>query len=188
MQKPSRANTIIGMMVLIFALVSVFVWIPMDTATGLIEKVRGRQAVGDALAPTLACVFLIFGSAMLLLFERNAKSQPAVTGEQAGFITRIVGVIVLGILMMRWTGPGIAELANLFRAEAIDYRLLRVTPGWRHIGFVLGGVFIVAGMISVVERKVTRRAVLTALAAVAVIISVFDLPFEDLLLPPNGDV
>lgn len=188
MEKISRANTLIGVMVLLFAVLCVFVWIPMDTQTGLIEKVRGRQSIGDALAPTLACGFLIFGSLWLLLFERKAANQPTITRAQAGFITRIVVVIVVGILVMRWTGPILAEFANLFRAEPIEYRLLRITPGWRHVGYVLGGVIVVAGMISIVENKLTRRAVLTALLAIVVFIAIFDLPFEDLLLPPNGDV
>jgi len=89
---------------------------------------------------------------------------------------------------MRYTGPVLAELVNIFRAEPIEYRLLRATPGWKHVGFVLGGVIVVSGMITIVERRFTRRAVLTALVAVLVMIAVFDLPFEDLMLPPNGDV
>ena len=188
MEKKSLTNTVIGVLVLLFAVLCVFVWIPLDTQSGLIEKVRGRQAIGDALAPTLACGFLIFGGVMLLLFERNATDQPTVSRAQAGFIARMVGVIVFGILVMRWTGPALAELVSLFRPEPIENRLLRGTAGGRHVGFVLGGVIIVAGMITIVEHKFTRRALLTALIAVSLFIAIFDIPFEDLLLPPNGDV
>ena len=46
----------------------------------------------------------------------------------------------------------------------------------------------VTGVIYVVERKFTPRAVMTGICAVIVLLLVFDLPFEDLQLPPNGDV
>lgn len=184
----SRANLYIGLFFLAAALFAIFVWIPLDTETGLTEKARRRILIGDALAPTIACVFVILGGLLLVLRERKAAHQPVLSGSQLAFILRIVAVIIVGILVMRYAGPAAAELANLFRSEPAEYRLLRATPGWKHIGFVAGGVILVSGMISIVERKVTRRAVLTALVAVLLMIAVFDMPFEDLQLPPNGDV
>ena len=97
-------------------------------------------------------------------------------------------VTIVSLLVMRFAGPFFAEIANLFRAEPIEYRLLRATPGWKHVGFVLGGVMMVSGIIAIVERGFSRRGLLTAVLAVVVMILVFDVPFEDLLLPPNGDV
>lgn len=188
MSTHSRSNLFIGLLGLALALLAIFVWIPMDTDSGLIERVRGRTVIGDALAPTIAAGFVVLGGLLLILRERKAVDQPVVTRSQVWFLMRIVGVIVAGILAMRYTGPALAELVNLFRPEPIDYRLLRATPGWKHVGFILGGMIVVAGMIAIVERKFTRRAVLTALAAILVMIAIFDLPFEDLLLPPNGDV
>ena len=43
-------------------------------------------------------------------------------------------------------------------------------------------------MISFVEQRITWRALWVALAAVIGIIVLYDLPFDDVLLPPNGDV
>ena len=183
-----RSNVYIGLFFVTAALLAVFVWIPLDTDTGLIEKVRGRRIIGDALAPTIAGGFLFLGGLLLLLAERNAPDQPVISAGQIGFIARMLSVILIGLLTMRYAGPALAELANLFRDEPVEYRLLRATPGWKHVGFVLGGLIIVTGMITIVERRFSRRALLTALVAVLVIIAVFDLPFEDLLLPPNGDV
>ncbi len=184
----SRSNLYIGLFFLIIALLAIFVWIPLDTETGLTEKARRRILIGDALAPTVACVFLLVGGLILVLFERRASDQPVIARSQVLFIGRIMSVIVLGVFVMRFSGPILAELVNLFRAEPIEYRLLRATPGWKHVGYVLGGMIVVAGMISIIERKITRRAVVTALFAVLIMLAVFDLPFEDLLLPPNGDV
>lgn len=188
MSAHSRSNLYIGLFFLVVALLAIFVWIPLDTETGLTEKARRRVLIGDALAPTVACGFLLVGGLLLIFRERNATDQPVITRTHVLFLRRILAVIIAGILVMRYTGPALAELANLFRSEPVEYRLLRATAGWKHVGFVLGGVFIVSGMIAIVERKLTRRAVLTACVAVLVIIAVFDLPFEDLLLPPNGDV
>ncbi len=188
MSAHSRSNLYIGLVFFGLALFAIFVWIPLDTETGLTEKARRRILIGDALAPTVACVFVVLGGLLLIFRERKASGQPTLTQAHLWFLGRIVGVIVLGILVMRYTGPLLAEVTNLFRAEPIEYRLLRATPGWKHIGFVFGGMVVVSGMISIVERKFTRRAALTSLVAVLVMIAIFDLPFEDLLLPPNGDV
>lgn len=188
MSASSRSNLLIGLVFLAVSLLVALVWVPLDTDTGLVEKVRGRKTIGDALAPTIACGFLFLGGLLLVVMERNALVQQMMTRAQLGFIARLLGVIVFGILVMRYAGPALAELVNQFRAEPIEYRLLRATPGWKHVGFVLGGMIVVSGMIAIVEHKFTRNALLTALIAVLFMIAVFDLPFEDLLLPPNGDV
>lgn len=188
MQRASASNTVIAVVVGLLAVLVVFVWIPADTATGIVEKVRGRTAIGDALAPTVAGAFLLLGSVLILIFERRAPDQPVLSLAQMGFLLRCVGVIVAGVLVMRWTGPLLAELFNLFRAEPISYRLLRASPGWQQVGFATGGVVMVSGLIAIVEHGFSRRGLLTALGAVALLIAVFDLPFQDLLLPPNGDV
>jgi len=155
MSTHSRSNLYLGLFFGVIALFAIFVWIPLDTETGLTEKARRRILIGDALAPTLACGFILVGALLLVLKERAAAAQPVIARSHVWFLTRM---------------------------------LLRATPGWKHVGFVLGGVIVVSGMITIVERRFTRRAVLTALVAVLVMIAVFDLPFEDLMLPPNGDV
>ena len=84
---------------------------------------------------------------------------------------------------MRWAGPA---LAGLLTDEG--YRPLRDTAPWKYLGFLVGGSGMIAAMISLVEGRISRRAVLIGLVAAVALILVYDLPFDDLLLPPNGDV
>ena len=188
MPSPSRSNLYIGLICIIFAITLIFVWIPLDTDSGIVEKVRGRFNIGDALAPTVAACFVLVGSILLLVSERNDAFQPVLGNSHFSFIASLMVVTIVSLLVMRFAGPFFAEIANLFRAEPIEYRLLRATTGWKHVGFVLGGVMMVSGIIAIVERGFSRRGLLTAVLAVVVMILVFDVPFEDLLLPPNGDV
>lgn len=188
MSESTRSNLYLGLGCAAFALVTLFIWIPLDTDSGIIEKVRRRYVIGDALAPTVAAGFLLIGGLLLALNERLAKTQPVVSRSSLKFILKVSAILIVSVLLMRWTGPILAELANLFRADPIEYRLLRATAGWKHVGFVIGGGIMIAGLMSLVERRFSGRSVVIAMVAVAAIIAVFDLPFEDLLLPPNGDV
>jgi len=188
MATQSRSNLYLGLFCVAIALVLIFIWIPLDTKTGIVEKVRGRFVIGDALAPTVAAGFVLVGGLLLLVFERNAASQTALSARQVKFIASLSALIIVSFGVMRFAGPAFVEFSNLFRDEPLEYRLLRATSGWKHIGYVLGGVLMVSGIIAIVERQMSRRAVLMGLVAVFIFIAVFDLPFDDLLLPPNGDV
>ena len=174
----SRANLYLGLVSLVLALVVIFLWIPLDTDTGLIEKVRRRVTIGDALAPTIAACFVVVGGGLLVLAERNAADQPGLTSGNLRHVLWVLGLVALALLLMRWAGPLLME----------DYRLLRATTPWKWVGFVLGGTILVTGLISAIERRLSLRALLIGVAATGVLIVLFDLPFDDLLLPPNGDV
>ena len=130
----------------------------------------------------------LLGGLVLCVFERSADAQPDLRKDQITFVAMLSAVVIVSIGIMRFAGPAAAEFTNMFRNEPIEYRLLRATPGWKHIGFILGGVTMVSGIVAIVEHRLSSRAVLTGIVAVLVLIAVFDLPFEDLLLPPNGDV
>jgi len=86
---------------------------------------------------------------------------------------------------MRYVGP---LLLNLFEGDSAEYRLLRDTVPWKYLGFIAGGVWLIVSLIAFNERKIRWQHFLIALAAVLVLIAFYDLPFDDLLLPPNGDV
>lgn len=188
MTEKSRSNLILGGACVLFALVTLLVWIPLDTDTGIIERVRRRYVIGDALAPTVAAAFILIGGLLLIFNERRASDQPVLSRSHVNFLAQLISITVVSILVMRWSGPLVVELLNLFRAETLDYRLLRATDGWKHIGYILGGISLVAGVISLVQGRMTMRALVVGIIAVAAFIAIFDLPFEDLLLPPNGDV
>lgn len=175
-------NTILGGLCLIFGCLLLFIWTPLDAETGMVEYFRRRYTIGDGLAPSFAAVvFLVAGA--LLVFGAKPADAPRLTGADARYLGAVMALGLGGLLIMRYAGP-----AATWALGAEDYRLLRDTAPWKHIGFALGGTVMVAGLIALVEGRVTRGGVLTALLAVAAIIALYDLPFDDLLLPPNGDV
>ncbi len=55
-------------------------------------------------------------------------------------------------------------------------------------GFGFGGFGMVAALVAYVEGRFSWRATAAGCVAVLLIIAIYDLPFEDLILPPNGDV
>lgn len=176
------ATAALGLGCIVVALILVFVWIPLDTDTWLVERSRGRYVVGDSLAPTLAAVFILISGLMLLVERRD--SDPSLNAENLKFIGAMVVIGVAGILVMRWAGP---ISVAVFGGDS-EYRLLRDTAPWKYIGFALGGIVMVLGMIAFVEERFSLRALVIAIVAVAGIIALYDLPFDDVLLPPNGDV
>ena len=175
-------STALGLCCIAFALLIVFLWVPFDTETWLVERKRGRFIVGDSLAPTLAGSFILL-SGVLLVLERR-EHDPGPTRENLVFVAAMIGIGAIGILLMRWAGPAITALV----AGGEEYRLLRDTVPWKYLGFAAGGAVIVFGMIAFVEERPTFRAFCIAVLAVAGIILLYDVPFEDVLLPPNGDV
>ncbi len=180
----SRSNLYLGILCFAFAALVAFVWVPLDAETGIIEKVRCRTVIGDGLAPTVAAFFVGLGGVLLLVFERNDPDQPRLTAANIRFICIQLGILVFGFLIMLYAGP----LAVYLLQDGAEYRLLRDTAPWKYIGYFLGGTFVVTGLISHVEGRFAARHVLIGVCVAAALIVIYDLPFEDLLLPPNGDV
>lgn len=184
----TRTGTrMLGLICVILAVVCITVWIPLDTDTGLIEKVRRRVAIGDALAPTLACVFILIGGLVLCIAPGQADPDAAPMRPVVQFAAGMLGVLVLGFLVMLYAGPLAVAIATIWQPEPSEYRLLRGSFPWKYIGFVLGGLVSITGIICLAERRVSVQAILVGLFAVVAMIVLFDLPFDDLLLPPNGD-
>ena len=183
-----RSNLVLALTVLCFAGLVLFLWIPLDVDTGLVEKQRRRTVIGDALAPTVAGVFLFIGALGVLIFERNKPDQESLSARNVWFLTQALIVIVASFVVMRYAGPLSVSLINLLTASEHDYRLLRDTTPWKHIGYFLGGVMLVSGLIGLVQGRLSWRVIGIGIGAVLALIGVYDLPFEDLLLPPNGDV
>lgn len=177
-----------GLLTLAFAAVALFAWIPLDTQTGIIEKVRRQVAIGDALAPTVAAGFLILGGGLLVLVERNADHQPRVSLRGLGFTAGLLAIICIGFVAMRYSGPLVVWIVNSAQGGDLEYRLLRDTTPWKYIGFFIGGTLLISCAISLVEGQVSRKALFFSVLAVAAMIIIYDVPFDDLLLPPNGDV
>ena len=173
---------------LVFAIVVLGVWIPNDVETGLLEKMRRHWVIGDSLAPTLAAGFVLVGALLILLFEKRGEVQFTMAAAQVVFFLKLVIVILAALSVMRYLGPILVNTYAAISGLDLEYRLLRDVIGIKHIGFLIGGMIMVGGMIAVVEGRLSRRALLIGLIWSLALILVYDLPFEDLLLPPNGDV
>jgi hypothetical protein len=183
MTSPNRSETVLALACVVLALVVAFVWVPMDTDSGLFEKVRRRVTIGDALAPTLAAGFLGLGG--LLLWAEGRRGPGNVSVANLWYLGQLLLIFTVGFAIMRWAGP---LAVSLFGDEETPYRALRDTAPWKFIGFVLGGTTIITALMMGAETKRSIRPVLMALAAVIALILLYDVPFDDLLLPPNGDV
>jgi hypothetical protein len=144
--------------------------------------------IGDSLAPTLAAGFVLVGAALILLFEKRDEAQFTMAAAQFVFFLKLVIVILVALSVMRHLGPILLNTYAAISGLDLEYRLLRDVIGIKHIGFLIGGMIMVGGMIAVVEGRLSRRALMIGLIWSLVLILVYDLPFEDLLLPPNGDV
>jgi len=173
----------------LLAAVMLFVWIPNDIETGVVEVYRRQVNIGDSMAPTVAAVALLVVSLLMGVFSffRPLASSAAPLDQRSfSFLARIGGVIVLSLVIMTYAGPLLVAIVNLFGDVGI-YRHLKDDLPYKYAGFVLGGLSMVAGVIMVVENKLSRHSLWIAAAAVLALIVIFDLPFDDILLPPNGD-
>ena len=183
-EQSTRTNLFLGIGLLIAALLIAFVWIPLDVESGIFEKVRRRLQIGDAFAPTLAAGLLGLGGFLLIVESLRSKS-PLKIGSHSLFYLAIMALItVVFVSLLTWTGP---LLVALFGGEGAEYRLLRDTPPWKYAGFVAGGTFLVAALIGFIERRFSWQGVVIGLFAAFLMILLYDVPFDDLLLPPNGD-
>lgn len=187
MPRPN-SDFVLGLAAIALAAVAIAGWVPFDTGSGIVEKVRGKLSIGDALAPTVAFVLLAGAGALLAVEARHGGETARLTRANLAFLGLVVALFAVSIALMRWTGPLATTLLRAVSDFPSDYRDLRDTVPWKHLGFVAGGSFMVGGFISLVERRASLRAVLIGLGATLAMIALYDLPFEDLLLPPNGDV
>jgi len=184
----------VGIAFAALALLLLLFWIPEDVETGLIETHRRQVNIGDAMLPSAVAVAMLVVSAALLasswrkLTKLNPESSPSASPPQRfRFISMLFGVVIISLLVMNFTGPLSAVLTNLLTDSDFSYRQLRDTPPFKYLGFSFGGFLMVFGLISLVEHRLSWRRAGAALLAVAALIVVYDLPFDDLLLPPNGD-
>jgi len=180
----TSTNLVLGILMSAAALLIVFVWIPSDVETGIFEKVRRRLQIGDAFAPTLAAGLLGTGGVLLIVEALKSRTTLRIARHSIGFVVGLFALFLLFTSVMMWAGPAfVAVLGD----QGAEYRLLRDTAPWKYLGFLMGGTLLVSALISFVERRVTWQALVIGLGASAALALLYDLPFDDLLLPPNGD-
>mgnify|MGYP001090448710 CR=1 FL=1 len=179
--KKLNSDQWLGLSVFVFALVLLFIWIPLDTETGMIENVRRRNVIGDAMAPSVTAVVLLIG-AVLTWFKPDADA-PRLTIGNLKWLASLAAIFILSLAVMRYLGPALgAALTDT------GYRPLRDTLPWKYLGFVAGGTIMVALLSGISQSRSVFWLVIIGVVAALVIALAYDLPFDDLLLPPNGDI
>ncbi len=173
------ADSWLALFFLVIALLLAFVWIPMDTGTGLVEKVRRKFVIGDALAPTITAMVIALGAGLVLLQPTEGK---VLTRQNIIWCASLLCLFTLSLILMRYAGP----LAAIWSESG--YRPLRAALPWKYIGFLLGGTVLIGGLTGLAMHRSSLRDFAFGFAASLVIALLYDLPFDDLILPPNGDV
>ena len=179
---------VVGVVCIIFALILIFVWIPLDVESGIIEKIRSRKSIGDAMAPTMAGVLLLLSGSLLLLSKGKGQSASGLSWTNVKFVTSIVLGTIIILLVMRWAGPAMVSIAKALGSELDNYRSLRDTAPWKYIGFISGGTLAIFLLISFAERRLKPSRFVISFLLCTAIAFFYGIPFDDLLLPPNGDV
>lgn len=183
----------LGLFALAFALIGIVVWVPTDIGTGYVEKVRRSMTLGDSLAPTVAFSIIGLGGLMLIVEQISPKRKgrssnhdlSASDNNHTGFALKLLLLFVIYSLILRYSGP---LLTMLWPNLDAPYRLLRDTAPWKYIGFILSGVFLMTSLATWSSQVFRWRVVSISLLVCMLIIALYDWPFDDLLLPPNGDV
>ncbi|PTX00012.1 hypothetical protein [Pararhodobacter aggregans] len=181
------ADLVLGLAALALALAALLFWVPADTGSGIVERIRGQYRIGDAMGPAVAFGILILAG-IVLAIEAWLKpaSGPGPSGlgsAQLGFLLLLFVIFMISLLAMRWTGPALASLLT----EG-GYRSLRASLPWKYLGYVTGGTILVGSLIALAERRISVRAFVIGFFAALLLAMFYDLPFRDFLLPPNGDL
>ena len=177
-----------GAVIVVLCIGALAVWVPNDIDSGFIEKVRRRYQIGDMLGPVTALLIMMAGGIWL---ASSRQSEPVRgMGKTALMLLVYGGIVALCLLVMRWAGPVAVALAELVGVveQGTGYRVLRDSLPWKFIGFLLGGGMLIAGLSSLADRQWSWQRLGLGIMIAFVLGAIFDLPFEDLILPPNGDV
>lgn len=187
-------NIAIGLVFIVLSLITLIWWIPSDIETGVIYVERRDIEVGDAMAPTMAALTVLLTSIALMLSallagRDSASSEPPIglSKSNTTSIAAMAFVLIVSLTLMVWAGPLLVQVMQAAGSDIKTYRLLTDTVPYKYTGFAIGGFVLVAGLISWIEGRVRWQAVVTGIGAVLVLILLYDVPFDTLLLPPNGE-
>lgn len=185
------AEITIAMIILVFALFVALIWVPIDSETPAVYTFRRRTNIGDAFLPLVAAVGMaIFACIHVILSWRRARND----GSDAPFdvlsllyLLIFFGIVAVSLGLMFWSGPLLLSLFYGSGEGVPTYREMRSSFPWKYLGFVLGGTVMVFGLITLVEGRMRWNRLWIAILTVLVLILIFDVPFDTILLPPNGD-
>ena len=160
-----------------------FLWIPNDVDGDAINIVRRRASIGDPGTHRhwLPAADLRHDAGRHGVLP--ARWQGSFTRRNLAYVAATAAVLALFVSVMLFTGPVLVSALGI----AEEYRLVRATPPWKYSGYLIGGSALMIGMIVAVERRLSRRTLILGLMVPLAIALFYDLPFDDTLLPPNGD-
>lgn len=188
-----KTELVLGAIFLGLGLVVVFAWAPLDSETAMIETFRRQTTMGDAFLPTVAGALMVVCAVVHLIMNyRRADlfdtENPPIDGNDLAFLLQLSGITALSIALFYWAGPlAVALFAQGDGSETVTYRQMRSTYPYKLIGFVMGGFSLVFFTTALIEGRVKTIRIFSSLIVVAVLIAIFDLPLDNVLLPPNGD-
>ena len=181
----------LAVLILLLSIIAMVFWIPNDSETGMIDSFRRQTFIGDAFLPMIAAAGIaVCALVQAVLVLVRAKPEERSTGLDwalLGFVAQIAIIIALALSIMMWLGPMLVDFWHAGAAEPLTYRQLRTTFPWHIVGFLVGGFILVLGLIAVIEGELRASRIVIAAGAVIALILIFDVPFDNLLLPPNGD-
>ena len=110
-----RANPdlVLGLLALALALAALVFWVPADTGSGIVERVRGQYRIGDAMGPSVAFGLLAVAGVVLAIEAWRKRAAPDMGGldrAQLGFLLLLFIAFLSSMLVMRWFGPAVAAL------------------------------------------------------------------------------
>lgn len=169
-------------------------WIPADSESGILVQDRYSVEIGDAMAPTMAALGILVLSLALIVQSWFAKDDEADASERSIGLSRenlsglgaIVAIVVLALALMFWLGPLTVAALGALGMDLPAYRMLADTVPYKYIGFAGGGLVLVFALIAWIEGRASLRAAAIAAVMVVALIAIYDIPFDSLLLPPNG--
>lgn len=183
-----RTETVVTLVLALVAGLVLFVWVPADTDTGIVETFRRQTFLGDAFLPSIAAAVMLVAAILQLLAIRLRRpvpdSPPPFDAVTLAFFVAFATVVAVSLILLYWAGP---VLWSLLGDGERSYRQMRGTAGWKHLSMAIGGTVLVFATISLLEGRVRLDRLLLAFGFTAVLIALFDLPFDTILLPPNGD-
>ena len=182
-----------------FALLALAVWIPLDVDTGVIDVWRRNVRIGDAMLPVFSAAGMALAGAVIGVRSLLRDAEPAAGRIDPRFLAWLAATLAAGLALMLLTLPfGMMAcmalmlltgpiLAWIVTGGETPYRVLRATAPWKYLGFALGGTVMTFGLIALSQHRPSWRLAALAFVATLVIALLYDLPFDNLLLPPNGD-
>lgn len=190
-------NIAIGLVFIALSLITLIWWIPTDIETGVLVEEFRDISIGDAMAPTACAIaVLVFSIALVLsslvsrqgdVSDGSGEPDIGVSASNLRSMVTMAAVLAASLAIMVWAGPLLVKLMQAAGSDIKNYRLLTNTVPHKYTGFALGGVLLVTGLITWIEGRISARAIATGFGAVLVLIAVYDIPFDTLLLPPNGE-